>query len=92
MSEKNTKRANMVSQNCVENDVSRFELDLSAIISVRIYTNNEEGYTLELYFSLLDDMDNMLINFNSREKALELYNYFLENAKNLVEHESEYLV
>ena len=90
MSEKKTKRVNTVSQNCVENDVSFLELDLSAVIAFRIYTNIDDAYTLELEFSLLDDIDDMLINIESREKALELYNYILENAKNLVEHESDY--
>ena len=91
MSEKKVKRVNKVSQNYVENDVPCLELDLSAVIAVRIYTNIDDAYTLELEFSLLDDMEDMLINIESREKALELYNYILENAKNLVEHESDYL-
>ncbi len=90
MSEKKAKRVNMVLQNYVENGVPWLKLDLSDVIVVSCYRTNEELCVLELEFSLLDDVQIMLINFLSTEKALELYNFILENAKNLVRYESEF--
>lgn len=90
MSKKKTKRVNMVLQNYVENGVPCLKLDLSDVMVVRYYRNTEELGTLVLEFPLLDDVSLMLINFLSTEKALELYNFILENAKNLVRCESEF--
>lgn len=90
MSEKKAKRVNMVLQNYVENGVPWLKLDLSDVIVVSCYRTNEELCVLELEFSLLDDVQFMLINFLNIEKALELYNFILENAKNLVRYESEF--
>lgn len=90
MSEKKTKKVNMVLQNYVENGVPWLKLDLSDVKAVSCYCNNEELVVLELEFSLLDDVQFVLIDFISTEKALELYDFILENAKNLVRYESEF--
>ena len=90
MSLKKTKRANIVRQYYVENDVPFLELDLSAVIGVSCYSNIEESCVLELEFSLLDNVELISITFISTEEALKLYDFILENAKNLVKHDSEF--
>lgn len=74
-------------ENYVENGVLCLELNLSDIMAVRCYTNDKELYTIELKFSSLDDMNQMLIIINSRKKALELYNYIIDKAENLLIYE-----
>lgn len=87
---KKPKRVNMVLQNYVENGVPWLKLDLSDVKAVSCYRNIDELVVLELEFSLLDDGELVSVNFISAEKALELYDFILENAKNLVRYESEF--
>lgn len=75
-------------ENYIDNDSLCLELDLLDIMFVRCYVH-DDLYSVDLEFSTLDDMNEMSILL-TREKALELYYYILENARNLVGYESAF--
>lgn len=76
-------------ENYIDTGLLCLELDLSDIMFVRCYVLDDDLYSVDLEFSTLDDMNEMSILL-TREKALELYYYILENARNLVGYESAF--
>lgn len=76
-------------ENYIDTNSLCLELDLLDIMFVRCYVLDDDLYSVDLEFSTLDDMNEMSILL-TREKALELYYYILENARNLVGYESAF--